>query len=129
MANDPKKNESFFKHLSKHPIDTFFEIFVFLAFTPLYTKVTPWISIPLAFIQDIVILVIMLLLFNADSVHTGVRISLSAGGILGAILAIGIISQLIEFVYSNLTICIVGLLVFYIYVFATNKRPRFEWID
>jgi len=106
-----------------------FEIIIFLLMTPLCSSISQWITIPLAFLQSILILVLLIILFNPSSTTTAIRVPLSGSGIIAAILSLGIVRLLLEFVYNNLLLVILVLIGFYVYAFATKRPPKFKWMD
>lgn len=113
------------KKIKKDP----WEFFVFLLMTPMYSKITSWITIPLAFLQAVAIVVITMIAFSTPSVTTGIRVPLSGGGIIGAIMSIALIQSLLQFVYDNLFAVITLLIIFYIVSFIFKRPPKFKWIE
>lgn len=107
----------------------YFEYVLFIIMTPLYSGITPWISIPMAFFQDIVILILIMAWSDSSSATTSVRVPLSGGGILGALLSVAVFGSLLQIVHDHLLIAILVIVSFYIYALITNKLPRFKWMN
>lgn len=105
-------------------IDAPFEALFVLMFTPFYTKTPLYVSIPVGFLQAVMVLYIMLILFNTDHVTTGMRVQLSGGGILGALLAVGLVQGLLVFIDNFFLPLLILLLGFYVYVTVTGKWTR-----
>ncbi len=115
----PEKKSTFQK-ITNAP----FEILFALMFTPMYTKTPLYVSIPVGFLQAVMVLYIMLILFNTDQVTTGMRVQLSGGGILGALLAVGLVQGLLVFIDNFFLPILIFLLGFYAYITITKKWTR-----
>jgi len=121
MEEIPQKDK---RNILKRIIDAPGELFVFLLFTPFWTKTPLYISIPLGFIQMFLALYFTLIFSNSETVTVGMRVPFSAGGIIGALLSVAIFPFILGVIADYYIFFIFILVLFYAYVTTQGLWKR-----